>query len=49
MCKRLWLPVLAKALLFFLLSLLAGFLPVYLNLKGDCRTVFVQQPPFWLG
>jgi len=30
-------------------ELLAGFLPVYLNLKGGCRTVFVQQPPFWLG
>ena len=27
-------------------ELLAGFLPVYLNLKGGCRTVFVQQPPF---
>ena len=27
-------------------GLLAGFLPVYLNQKGGCRTVFVQQPPF---
>lgn len=29
-------------------GLLAGFLPVYLNQKGGCRTVFVQQPPFGL-
>ena len=33
-----------------LAGLLAGFLPVYLNQKGGCRTVFVQQPPFgWDG
>ena len=31
LCKRLWLLVLVKALLFFLFGLLAGFLPVYLN------------------